>query len=216
MKKVAVILAGCGVYDGAEINEAVLTLLHIAKAGASYECFAPDIEQMHTINHLTGEEMTPNRNVLVEAARIARGEIKAITELNATEFDALIVPGGFGAAKNLSDFALKGADTQIQKDVLNASKNFASANKAAGYMCIAPAMLPLIYGKGVKTTIGNDIDTATAIEQLGGSHQNCEVNAIVVDEQHKVVTTPAYMLAQSILDADAGIEKLVGKVLELA
>ena len=115
MKKVAVILAGCGVYDGAEINESVLTLLHIAKAGASYECFAPDIEQMHTINHLTGEEMAPNRNVLVEAARIARGEIKALTELNVNEFDALIVPGGFGAAKNLSDFAVKGVDAQVQR-----------------------------------------------------------------------------------------------------
>ncbi|MEC8206295.1 MAG: isoprenoid biosynthesis glyoxalase ElbB [Pseudomonadota bacterium] len=215
MKKVAVILAGCGVYDGAEINEAVLTLLHIAKAGASYQCFAPDIEQMHTINHLTGEEMTPNRNVLVEAARIARGEIKALTELNVNEFDALIVPGGFGAAKNLSDFAVKGADAQVQNDVLTTAKAFVDANKAAGYMCIAPAMLPMIYGKGVKTTIGNDEDTAAAIEQLGGSHQSCAVNDIVVDEQHKVVTTPAYMLAQSILDADAGIEKLVNTVLEL-
>ena len=216
MKKVAVILAGCGVYDGAEINEAVLTLLHIAKAGASYECFAPDIEQMHTINHLTGEEMTPNRNVLVEAARIARGEIKALTELDVNEFDALIVPGGFGAAKNLSDFAVKGADAQVQSDVLTTAKAFVDANKAAVYICIAPAMLPLIYGKGVKTTIGNDADTAAAIEQLGGAHQNCAVNDVVVDQQHKVVTTPAYMLAQSILDADAGIEKLVNKVLELA
>ncbi|AXV64147.1 isoprenoid biosynthesis protein ElbB [Pseudoalteromonas lipolytica] len=216
MKKVAVILAGCGVYDGAEINEAVLTLLHIAKAGARYQCFAPDIEQLHTINHLTGEEMTPNRNVLVEAARIARGEIKAITELNVNEFDALIIPGGFGAAKNLSDFAVKGADAQVQDDVLHACTAFVKANKAAGYMCIAPAMLPLIYGQGVKTTIGNDQDTAAAIQQLGGDHQYCAVDDIVVDEQHKVVTTPAYMLAQSILEADAGIEKLVSKVLELA
>ncbi|WP_199525067.1 isoprenoid biosynthesis glyoxalase ElbB [Pseudoalteromonas sp. bablab_jr011] len=216
MKKVAVILAGCGVYDGAEINEAVLTLLHIAKAGARYQCFAPDIEQLHTINHLTGEEMTPNRNVLVEAARIARGEIKAITELNVNEFDALIIPGGFGAAKNLSDFAVKGADAQVQDDVLHACTAFVKANKAAGYMCIAPAMLPLIYGQGVKTTIGNDQDTAAAIQQLGGAHQCCAVDDIVVDEQHKVVTTPAYMLAQSILEADAGIEKLVSKVLELA
>ncbi|MCC9661582.1 MULTISPECIES: isoprenoid biosynthesis glyoxalase ElbB [unclassified Pseudoalteromonas] len=216
MKKVAVILAGCGVYDGAEINEAVLTLLHIAKAGARYQCFAPDIEQLHTINHLTGEEMTPNRNVLVEAARIARGEIKAITELNVNEFDALIIPGGFGAAKNLSDFAVKGADAQVQDDVLHACTAFVKANKAAGYMCIAPAMLPLIYGQGVKTTIGNDQDTAAAIQQLGGDHQCCAVDDIVVDEQHKVVTTPAYMLAQSILEADAGIEKLVSKVLELA
>ncbi|WOC25932.1 isoprenoid biosynthesis glyoxalase ElbB [Pseudoalteromonas sp. N1230-9] len=216
MKKVAVILAGCGVYDGAEINEAVLTLLHIAKAGASYQCFAPDIDQLHTINHLTGEEMAPNRNVLVEAARIARGNIKAITELKVSEFDALIVPGGFGAAKNLSDFAVKGPEAQVQNDILKACTDFVKANKAAGYMCIAPAMLPLIYGQGVKTTIGNDADTASAIEKLGGDHQACAVEDIVIDEQHKVVTTPAYMLAQSLLDADAGIQKLVKKVLELA
>tara|TARA_B100002049_G_C16039854_1_gene358411 strand:- start:121 stop:771 length:651 start_codon:yes stop_codon:yes gene_type:complete len=216
MKKVAVILAGCGVYDGAEINEAVLTLLHIAKAGASYQCFAPDIDQLHTINHLTGEEMAPNRNVLVEAARIARGDIKAITELKVNEFDALIVPGGFGAAKNLSDFAVKGPAAQVQNDVLKACTDFVKANKAAAYMCIAPAMLPLIYGQGVKTTIGNDTDTASAIEKLGGDHQACAVDDIVIDEQHKVVTTPAYMLAQSLLDADAGIQKLVKKVLELA
>lgn len=216
MKKIAVILAGCGVYDGAEINEAVLTLLHIAKADASYQCFAPDIEQLHTINHLTGEQMAPNRNVLVEASRIARGDIKPVTELNAENFDALIIPGGFGAAKNLCDFAVKGAQAQMNSDVLQVCKQFADMAKPAGYMCIAPAMIPLIYQAGVKTTIGNDADTASAINTLGAKHINCSVDEIVIDEQHKVVTTPAYMLAQSILDADAGIEKLVAAVLEMS
>lgn len=215
MKKVAVILAGCGVYDGAEINEAVLTLLHIAKTGASYECFAPDTEQLHTINHLNGEQMTPNRNVLVEASRIARGDIKPVTELNATNFDALIIPGGFGAAKNLCDFAVKGAQAQMNLDVLQACKQFADLNKPAGYMCIAPAMIPLIYQAGVKATIGNDADTASAINTLGAEHINCMVDDIVIDEQHKLVSTPAYMLAQSILDADAGIEKLVKAVIKM-
>ncbi|WP_404342309.1 isoprenoid biosynthesis glyoxalase ElbB [Pseudoalteromonas mariniglutinosa] len=215
MKKIAVILAGCGVYDGAEINEAVLTLLHILKAGAEYQCFAPDIEQLHTINHLTGEEMIANRNVLVEAARIARGDIKAITELNIDDFDALIIPGGFGAAKNLSDFATQGTSASVQADVLRSCQAFAEAKKAAGYMCIAPAMLPLIYPTGIKTTIGNDADTAAAISQLGAQHENCTVDNIVVDEQHKVVSTPAYMLAENLLEADKGIEKLVKKVLDL-
>ncbi|MFY8327898.1 isoprenoid biosynthesis glyoxalase ElbB [Pseudoalteromonas sp. ZZD1] len=215
MKKIAVILAGCGVYDGAEINEAVLTLLHIAKADASYQCFAPDIEQLHTINHLTGEQMAPNRNVLVEASRIARGDIKPVTELNAENFDALIIPGGFGAAKNLCDFAVKGAQAQMNSDVLQVCKQFADMAKPAGYMCIAPAMIPLIYRAGVKTTIGNDADTASAINTLGAKHINCSVDEIVIDEQHKVVTTPAYMLAQSILDADAGIEKLVKAVIKM-
>ena len=215
MKKIAVILAGCGVYDGAEINEAVLTLLHIAKAGASYQCFAPDIEQLHTINHLNGEQMTPNRNVLVEAARIARGDIKALTLLDANDFDALIVPGGFGAAKNLCDFAINGAQAQLNPEMLRAAKAFANAKKPAGYMCIAPAMIPLIYSAGVKTTIGNDVDTANALQSLGAQHINCAVDDIVIDEQHKLVSTPAYMLAQSILEADAGIEKLVKAVIKM-
>ncbi|RJG47496.1 isoprenoid biosynthesis glyoxalase ElbB [Motilimonas pumila] len=216
MKKVAVILAGCGVYDGAEINEVVLTLLHLSKAGAQYQAFAPDIEQLHVINHLTGEEVEQSRNVLQEAARIVRGDIKAVTELNPDEFDALIVPGGFGAAKNLSDFALKGVEAKVQTDVLAACQGFAKANKAAGYMCIAPAMVPLIYGPGVIATIGNDEGTAQAITQLGATHQTCTVDDIVVDETHKLVTTPAYMLAQDLAQAETGIAKLVKQVLNMA
>lgn len=216
MKNIAVILAGCGVYDGSEINEAVLTLLHIAKSGNQYQCFAPDIEQMHTINHLTGEEMAVNRNVLVEAARIARGEIKAISELNVDNFDALIVPGGFGAAKNLSDFAVKGAEAQIQAQVLTSCQAFAKANKPAGYMCIAPAMLPLIYGAGVKATIGNDADTAAAINKLGAEHHECAVDDIIIDDSHKVVSTPAYMLANNLVEAEQGISKLVQQVIAMA
>ncbi|MGO2074421.1 MAG: isoprenoid biosynthesis glyoxalase ElbB [Pseudoalteromonas sp.] len=215
MKKIAVILSGCGVYDGAEVNEAVLSLLHIAKAGAEYQCFAPDIMQMHTINHLTGEEMASDRNVLVEAARIARGEIKPITELDAADFDALILPGGFGAAKNLSDFAVKGAQAHVQTDVLKACKTFADNNKPAGYMCITPALIPLIYSANAKVTIGDDQDTASAINALGAEHVACPVSEIIIDQQHKLVTTPAYMLAESILEADAGIEKLVTAVLKM-
>ncbi|WP_394205217.1 isoprenoid biosynthesis glyoxalase ElbB [Shewanella waksmanii] len=216
MKKVAVVLSGCGVFDGAEITESVLTLLHIAKAGAHYQCFAPDIEQMHTLNHLTGEEMSPNRNVLVESARIARGEIQPLTELNVADFDALILPGGFGAAKNLSDFAVKGAQATVEPQVLSACQAFADEKKPAGYVCIAPAMLPLIYGQGVQGTIGNDADTAAAINALGGEHLACAVDDIVIDTERKVVSTPAYMLAQSIVEADAGISKLVQQVLSMS
>ena len=214
MKKVAVILAGSGVYDGSEINEAVLTLLHIAKNGAAYQCFAPNIEQLHTINHLTGNEMPEKRNVLIEASRIARGDIKPVTELNVAQFDALIVPGGFGAAKNLCDFALEGAQATINNDVLNAAKAFATAKKPAGYMCIAPALVPFIY-ENAKLTIGNDEDTAQALQTLGATHINCAVDDIVIDASNKLVTTPAYMLAQSIVEADAGISKLVKTVLNL-
>lgn len=216
MKKVAVILSGSGVFDGAEVNEAVLTLLHIAKQGASYQCFAPDIEQMHVVNHLKGEEAAEKRNVLTESARIARGDIKPVSDLDPNEFDALILPGGFGVAKNFCDFAVNGADMIVNEQISKVGKAFAEANKPAGYMCIAPVLLPAIYGEGVKVTIGNDPDTVAAITKMGGEHVECDVKDIVVDDAHKLVTTPAYMTAQSILDADAGIGKLVDKVLYMA
>uniref|UniRef100_UPI00356239DF isoprenoid biosynthesis glyoxalase ElbB n=1 Tax=Pseudoalteromonas sp. TaxID=53249 RepID=UPI00356239DF len=180
-----------------------------------YQCFAPDIEQFHIINHLTGEEVPGNRNVLVESARIVRGEIKALDELDVAQFDALIIPGGFGVAKNLSNFAIKGAEASVNEQVLTACKAFASANKAAGYMCIAPALIPFIY-TNAQLTIGDDSDTAAALTTLGAQHTECAVDDIVIDQQHKLVTTPAYMLAESILDADAGIAKLVAKVVALS
>jgi len=215
MTKIAVILSGCGVYDGAEIHESVLTLLAIEKAGAKYRCFAPNIDQHHVINHLTCEVSEESRNVLVEAARIARGDIEDLSELYVDEFDALIVPGGFGAAKNLSDFAINGTECQVNESVLKATKAFAAAKKPAGYMCIAPAMLPLIYGQGVKGTIGTDSGVAEQVSTIGMAHENCGVDAIVVDEEHQLVSTPAYMLATNLVEAASGIDKLVNKVVEL-
>ena len=216
MKKVAIVLSGSGVFDGAEVNETVLTLLHLAKQGASYECFAPDIEQMHTINHLKGVESGDKRNVLEEAARITRGDVKPLTDLDAAEFDALILPGGFGVAKNFCDFAVKGADMTVNEQVLKVGKAFVEAKKPAGYMCIAPVLLPHIYGEGVKVTIGTDGEVAGAIKKMGGEHVNCGVRDIVVDDKHKLVTTPAYMLAENLPDAEEGIRKLVEKVLYMA
>lgn len=216
MKKVAVILSGCGVFDGAEIHESVLTLMNIEKAGAEYQCFAPDIEQMHVVNHLSGEvSVDERRNVLVESARIARGNIKPLNELNVEEYDALILPGGFGAAKNLCDFAVAGKDCELIHQVKAACQAFAQAGKPAGYMCIAPAMAALIYGAGIKATIGSDQQTASALEAMGVAHVACAVSDIVVDEENKLITTPAYMLAGSILEANSGIEKLVNKVIEM-
>ncbi len=214
-KKVAVILSGCGVYDGAEIHESVITLLRLDQRGAQAQCFAPNIAQMHVINHLTGEEMPESRNVLVESARIARGEVKDIREANVEDFDALIVPGGFGAAKNLSDFAAKGAECTVQPDVLALAEAFAEASKPVGLMCISPAMAAKIYGPGVICTIGNDADTATVVNKMGATHQECEVSEIVEDTARKLVSTPAYMLAQSISEAASGINKMVDRVLEL-
>ena len=214
-KKVAVILSGCGVYDGAEIHESVITLLRLDQRGAKVQCFAPDIAQHHVINHLTGNEMPESRNVLVESARIARGEIKDIREANVDDFDALIVPGGFGAAKNLSDFAARGAECTVQPDVLALAEAFAQACKPVGLMCISPAIAAKIYGPGVTCTIGKDPETAAAVGKMGATHKECEVTDIVEDKARKLVSTPAYMLAQSISEAASGINKMVDRVLEL-
>ncbi|MBK5006652.1 isoprenoid biosynthesis glyoxalase ElbB [Pseudomonas sp. S32] len=214
-KKVAVILSGCGVYDGAEIHESVITLLRLDQRGAQVQCFAPDIAQLHVINHLTGEEMPESRNVLVESARIARGEVNDIREAKAEDFDALIVPGGFGAAKNLSTFAADGADCSVNADVLALAEAFAAACKPVGLICISPALAAKIYGPGVVCTIGTDADTAAAVVKMGGTHEECDVHDIVEDVQRKLVTTPAYMSAKTISDAAGGIYKLVDRVLEL-
>ena len=205
MKKIGVILSGCGVYDGSEIHEAVLTLLAISRSGAQAVCFAPDKQQVDVINHLTGEAMTETRNVLIEAARITRGEIRPLAQADAAELDALIVPGGFGAAKNLSNFASLGSECTVDREL-----------KPLGFMCIAPAMLPKIFDFPLRLTIGTDIDTAEVLEEMGAEHVPCPVDDIVVDEDNKIVTTPAYMLAQNIAEAASGIDKLVSRVLVLA
>ena len=214
-KKVAVILSGCGVYDGAEIHESVITLLRLDQRGAIVQCFAPNVAQLHVINHLTGEEMPESRNVLVESARIARGEIKDIREARAEDFDALIVPGGFGSAKNLSSFASEGSACSVQTDVLAVAEAFAEAGKPVGLMCITPAIAAKIYGPGVTCTIGKDPETAAAVSKMGATHQECEVSDIVEDKARKLVSTPAYMLAKSISEAASGINKMVDRVLEL-
>ncbi|MEE4144280.1 MAG: isoprenoid biosynthesis glyoxalase ElbB [Halieaceae bacterium] len=217
MAKVAVVLAGCGVYDGAEINEAVLTLLSLEQQGASYQCFAPDIEQMHVVNHLTGEPVAgETRNVLVEAARIARGNILDLASLDVGAFDALLVPGGFGAAKNLCNFAVAGADMEVHADFLRIARAFHQAGKPIGLMCIAPVMAAAICGAGSRCTIGNDAGTAAAIEAMGAEHLACPVSEARVDTERKLVTTPAYMLAGGVAEAYSGISECVKEVLALA
>jgi enhancing lycopene biosynthesis protein 2 len=217
MSKVAVVLAGCGVYDGAEINEAVLTLLSLEQQGATYQCFAPNIQQMHVINHLTGEPAEgESRNVLVEAARIARGNVLDLATLEVADFDALLVPGGFGAAKNLCDFAVAGTEMKVQDDFLRVARAFHQAGKPIGLICIAPVMATAICGEGTRCTIGNDADTAAAITAMGGEHLACPVSEARVDTERKLVTTPAYMLAGGVAEAYSGISKCVQEVLALA
>lgn len=215
-KRVAVVLSGCGVYDGSEVYETVLTQLHLSQAGAQVQCFAPDMPQLHVVNHLTGEVAAgETRNVLVEAARVVRGQIKPVTEARVEDFDALIVPGGFGAAKNLSDFAINGAAMTVQKDFLAFAQAMHAAKKPIGLICIAPTMAAAICGAGTKTTIGNDADTAAAVNATGAQHCPCVVQDTCIDREKKLVTTPAYMLAHSIAEANTGIGKLVAEVLAL-
>ena len=216
-KKIGVLLSGCGVFDGSEIHEAVLTLLFLDRAGAEIVCMAPDVDQMHVINHLTQEVSDEKRNVLVESARIARGAIQNVKEVNAGDIDALIIPGGFGAAKNLSDFAVSGVEAKVHAEVKRLVDEMVSAEKPVGAICIAPATLTkAMADQKPEVTIGNDAGTASAIEQMGGQHQNCTVDMIHVDQTNRVVTTPAYMLGPSIKDVAIGIEKLVQQTLDMA
>ena len=219
MKKIGVVLSGCGVFDGAEIHESVITLLAIDRAGAQAVCMAPDVDQMHVVNHLTGEVSDgEKRNVLVEAARIARGEIKDIATVKADELDAIVFPGGFGAAKNLSSFAVKGENCDVHPEVLRLVKEFAAKKKPQAALCIAPAMMAKIYEDApVKPTltIGNDKDCISKIETMGSTHQECSARDFVFDEQNNVISTPAYMRGQSISEVAEGIEKTIHQLLKM-
>ena len=214
-KKFAVVLSGCGVYDGAEIHEATLTMLAIMKQGGSYQCFAPDIPQHHVINHLNGEEIDETRNVLIESARIARGNIKPLTEFDGNNFDALIFPGGFGAAKNLSTVAFKGPDAEVNPDVEKVVKQMLDLGKPIGALCISPAFIAKIIGDGVELTIGSDPGTADAIGSMGAIHVNTTHGEVIIDKKHNVFTTPCYMLDATILDIEEGATNVVRAMMEV-
>ncbi len=212
MKKFAVVLSGCGVFDGAEIHEATMTLYAIMKEGGTYEIFAPDIDQHHVINHITGEEMNEKRNVLIESARIARGKIRPLSEYNAEEFDALMYPGGFGVAKNLSNFAFEGPNCSVHPEVEKSVLDTVKAGKPIGALCISPAIMAKIL-EGAEVTIGNDKGTAEAIEKMGATHKTTTHGEVVVDEGFKLVTTPCYMLDATILDIADGAINVVKTIM---
>lgn len=219
MVKIAVCLSGCGVFDGAEIHESVITLLALDRAGAEVICCAPNTPLMHVIDHQHGEVMEgESRNVLIESARIARGPVLDVAELSTDDFDALILPGGFGAAKNLCDFAINGAESSGHPVVMNLLRDCLENGKPVGLMCIAPVVMATAM-RGTPTslelTIGTDVDTCASLEAMGAQPRPHDADEIHVDVERKIVSTPAYMLAGSISEAAVGIEKLVAKVLEL-
>jgi enhancing lycopene biosynthesis protein 2 len=213
-KRFAVILSGCGNKDGAEIHESVMTLWAIHKHGAEYQCFAPDIPQHHVLNFISGREMAESRNVLVESARIARGDIKNLKEYKAADYDGLIMPGGLGVAKNLSNFAFAGPECTVNEDVARAVKETAAEKKPIGALCIAPAIVAKILGN-VTVTIGQDAGTEAALIRMGAAHEKTSHGEIAIDKQRKVVTTPCYMLDARVDQIGAGAENLVMALLEM-
>ena len=215
MSKIGIVLSGCGVNDGSEIHETVITMLELDKAGAEMIVIAPNIDQLHVINHATGEEMDDSRNVLIESARISRGNIEDIAGITSKGLDALIFPGGFGVAKNLSDYAMAGMECSVNPDVLRLSREVHNDGKPIGVICIAPAIMAKILAGETELTIGFDEQTASDIDAMGAKHVLCPVDEIVVDKEKKVVSTPAYMEAKSIKEAASGIEKLVAETLKM-
>lgn len=216
-KKVAVVLSGCGFLDGAEVHESVTTLLHLSKHGAQALCFAPDIKQAAVTNHYTRESLPENRNVLAESGRIARADIKPLSALHAETADAVIFPGGFGAAMNLCDFGARGADCTVNPEVARVLAAFHAAKKPIGLICIAPVLGAKVLGAhGVSLTIGSDPATAQKLVAMGAKHVDRGATEIHCDEINRVISTPAYMLAKSIAEVDAGVSKLVAQLLELA
>jgi enhancing lycopene biosynthesis protein 2 len=214
MKKIAVVLAGNGVFDGSEIHEATLTLYSIVKNGANYEIFAPNIDQHHVINHLTGDEIKEKRNVLTESARIARGKINDLKNFNAGDFDAIIFPGGFGVAKNLCTFAFDGANCKVNLDVEKAIRSMHERKKPIGALCISPVLIAKVLGD-IEVTIGQDKDTAKAINEMGATHKDTTHGEIIIDEKNKIVTTPCYMLDANIGQIGDGANNVVKKIVEM-
>jgi enhancing lycopene biosynthesis protein 2 len=217
-KKIGVVLSGCGVYDGAEIHEAVLTLLAIDRRGAEAVVCAPDVPQMHVVDHLTGEvEEGASRNVLVESARIARGAIRDVASVRAEELDGLVLPGGFGAAKNLCDFAVRGPSCTAHPEVARLVCEVHAQKKPVASLCIAPAVVARVLGgEKPKLTIGTDEATAQGIEAMGASHVPCAATELAVDRERKLVSSPAYMLGKRISEVAEGIDKAVGALVEMA
>jgi len=212
MKKIAVVLSGCGVFDGSEIHEATLTLLALSQNELEYQCFAPDKDQYHVINHLTKEISNEKRNVLVESARIARGNIQALTELYAKDYAGVVFPGGHGAAKNLSSFGYQSDDYYVDEDVVRVIKEFHESRKPIAALCIAPVLLAKVLGGQI--TIGKDVSTAKKVTQAGAKHIEKEYHEVAVDELNRIITNPCYMLADSIykvyVGVDAAIQTMMG------
>ena len=214
MKKFAIVLAGCGVYDGAEIHEAVMTMYAVMKNGAEYRIFAPDIAQHHVVNHLNGTEMPETRNVLVESARIARGTIEALDKLGMRDFDAVIFPGGFGVAKNFCSYAFKGADCEVHPQIEEIIREAVSLRKPIGALCISPVLLAKIMG-AVIITVGPDEGDAANVILMGAHHMAAKHGEVIIDEKHRLFSTPCYQLKSTIVEIAEGADNIIKAMLKV-
>ncbi|MDR2287040.1 MAG: isoprenoid biosynthesis glyoxalase ElbB [Prevotellaceae bacterium] len=214
MKKIAVILSGCGVSDGSEIHEATLALLAIRKAGCEYSVFAPDKEQTDVVNHYTGATVQGKRNILAEAARIARQKALPLAKLNPEEFDAIVLPGGYGVAKNLSNYMYKGENYSVIPEVEQVLRRANELKKPVGAMCIAPVLLAKVF-KGCRITLGAVSGASEDVEKNGAEHIVTTHGETVVDEKYRLVTTPGYMLDANIEHIAEGADNLVKELLKL-
>lgn len=218
-KKIGVLLAGCGVYDGSEIHEATLALLALDEAGAEAVCMAPDVSQPDVVDHLAGKPTGEKRNALTEAARIARGKIRNVASVSAEDLDGLVVPGGYGAAKILCDFAERGEDAKPHPDVERLVRQLYAAAKPMAFFCIAPALAAAVFrsmGIPITLTIGNDEGTAAKLRRMGAKHEAQPVDGVCIDRRNRIVSTPCYMLAPGIRQVRIGAERAVRALLEMA
>ena len=213
MKKFAVILCGCGSLDGSEIHESVMTLLAIDRNECTYSIFAPNDNQYHVVNHCTKEATQEKRNMMVEAARIVRGDIRPIEECRVEDFDALVFPGGNGAAKNLFTYAFDGKNCTVREDVAQLIKAFHAQHKPIGALCIAPVMIAKVLGD-VTITVGNDEGTIANVLSFGSQHINTQQTGVIADKQNMVFTTPCYMLPARISDIADCAQNLIDAILE--
>lgn len=215
--KIGVVLSGCGVYDGSEIHESVAVLMALSAQGAEAVCLAPDSDQAHVIDHLSGSPAQEKRSILREAARIARGNIRKLEAAVSQDLDAVIFPGGYGVVKNLCTFAFDGVNCRVHPEVEKLILGLYAAGKPIGAVCIAPVLIAkVLQGKGLRLTIGDEAETAAALQLLGHTHVDCDVHGVCVDKKNRVISTPAYMLARNIGEAASGIQKLVNEVLTMA
>ena len=212
-KKFAIVLSGCGVYDGSEIHEAISAMLAVEQNGGVYQIFAPNAEQLHTINHVTGKETTHNRNIIEESARIARGNIQPLDKFNADDYDILLFPGGYGAMKNWCNYAVVGNNCLVNQDVEKAIKAMFEKKKTIAAICIAPLLLARVLGN-ITITLGNpDNDYLASVQHFGATHIVKEVTEVCIDTKNNIFTTPAYMLATNINDVFTGINNLIKEIL---